>query len=107
MTVIEGQCPFGGADKLIADWAIQHQNDGVIHVPMPAFWQSMGGRAGPERNRRMLSRLMLHRGPKLVVGFHPYLDSSKGTKHMLRIAEEAGLKPLLFDGKNEEDISWG
>ena len=99
-TVIEGQCPYGGADKLIAEWAIQRKKAGVIHVPMPANWTELGKAAGPKRNRQMLNRLLSDEDPdKMVVAFHPNLMMSRGTLDMVTIAEKIpGLPVWLFDG---------
>lgn len=99
-TVIEGQCPYGGADKLIAEWATQRKKAGVVHVPMPADWVQLGKSAGPRRNRQMLERLLTDDDPdKMVVAFHPNLMMSKGTLDMVTLAEGVpGLPVWLFDG---------
>lgn len=41
-----------GADALADEWALEHQ---VALVRMPAYWKTEGKRAGPSRNRRMIS----------------------------------------------------
>ncbi|ODP39369.1 hypothetical protein BFL28_10530 [Sphingomonas turrisvirgatae] len=45
--VIEGRCPYGGADLHAQEWA---ENRGVPNKGFP-----MVGRAGPARNSRMLA----------------------------------------------------
>ncbi|HZF98269.1 MAG TPA: DUF2493 domain-containing protein [Pseudoxanthomonas sp.] len=68
-----------GADALSKRWAI---SKGIHYAEVPAFWESGRG-AGPARNYAML---LLE--PKGVVAF----PGGKGTAHMVRIAEKAGIK---------------
>jgi len=35
----------------------------------------------------------------LVVAFHDDIENSKGTKHMVNIAQKNGIKTLLFEKK--------
>lgn len=60
----------------------------------PANWRKYGKRAGPIRNRQMLEAK-----PDLVLAFHPDLNKSKGTKHMVQISQEAGIKTKVITGK--------
>jgi hypothetical protein len=46
-TIIEGRCPYGGADRHAQEWA---EARGVENLGFP-----MVGRAGPARNSRMLA----------------------------------------------------
>jgi hypothetical protein len=63
---------------------------GVIRseiIAYPADWDRDGRAAGPIRNRLMLGR---HPEIDLVVAFHDYIASSKGTRDMVRIAAGSG-----------------
>jgi hypothetical protein len=82
--VIEGQCPYGGADRFAERWA-KAQRPRVGHLPFPADWTRYGRRAGPIRNSEMLKKS----SPTHVACFHDNLPSSSGTKHMLSIARRA------------------
>ena len=105
--IIEG-CA-NGADR-IAGWpcpdiikkaTINHQ---TIHAPdgwaktrgievdhNPADWDKHGKAAGPIRNV-----VMLKKKPEMVVAFHKSLNTSKGTKHMVKIAREKGIYTVVF-----------
>lgn len=56
----------------------------------PAQWNAYGKAAGSIRNRQMLEQGK----PDLVVWFHNNITHSKGTKHMITIAQEVGI-PVL------------
>ena len=58
---------------------------------IPANWGLYGKAAGHIRNKWMLDRK-----PDLVLAFHPDIESSKGTKHMVKIAREAGVEVRVF-----------
>jgi hypothetical protein len=79
--VVHGCAP--GADSLAGRWATER---GVPQEPYPADWQKYGRRAGPLRNEQMLREAK----PDLVVAF----PGGRGTAHMVRIAEEAGVKVI-------------
>lgn len=66
-----------GADLLASDWANQEEID---CIRVPAKWSKEGRGAGPRRNERMLKKY----DPDLVVAF----PGGKGTKNMIRLAEE-------------------
>jgi hypothetical protein len=102
-TVIEGECPYGGVDKITAEWAEQHRKHGVEHVAMPAHWTRLRKAAGPERNGRMLAKLLSYDDPdKLVYAFHSNLMMSRGTLDMVEKAEKIPNLPIwVFDGKGE------
>lgn len=40
---------------------------------------------------KSLNERMLASGAELVLAFHPAVEKSKGTKHLLKLAEEAGV----------------
>jgi hypothetical protein len=78
--VIEGEAR--GADSLARIWAEERK------VPVEKF---------PARWSRYGRALMLEDGkPELVVAFHKNIDTSKGTRDMLKISADAGIKTLLF-----------
>lgn len=75
--VIQGDAP--GADSLAKEWA---EARGIKHTDCPADWKSLGRRAGPIRNRYMLTLK-----PDGVVAF----PGNDGTDDMCRAAKEAGV----------------
>lgn len=82
--IIQGECPYGGADKLAADYAEMR------HLPcigMKAHFRKMGGKAGPIRNGWMLK----HAGPIDCVLAFP---GDRGTANMIDQAERAGIRVL-------------
>lgn len=106
-------------EAMIRRALIEHQVDVVIHgaargidtragdvaaamgltvIPIPAHWEEHGRSAGPIRNHEMLRMLCLaaYAHPVGVIAFHPAIDESKGTAHMLRIAREAGISTRLI-----------
>ena len=58
----------------------------------PADWQQYGRSAGLIRNK-----LMLDQNPDLVLAFHPDIEQSKGTKHMVSIAKAKGTPTEVFN----------
>lgn len=98
--VIHGAC--SGADTAggqIADAL------GFEVEPYPAHWRHtedcspgcseyVGPGAGPIRNRKMLRESR----PDLVLAFHANIEHSKGTKHMVSIAREAGVPVEIITG---------
>jgi hypothetical protein len=63
---------------------------GMHVMEFPADWDLHGKAAGPIRNRQMLLAK-----PEIVIAFHDDLDSSKGTKDMVKIAKRTGVKVKL------------
>jgi hypothetical protein len=45
---------------------------------------------------KALNERMLARGADLVLGFHPQIDKSKGTRHLVELARKAGIEVRLF-----------
>ena len=84
-TVIEGEAR--GADTM---GRIAATELGMEVIPVPAQWDKYGRSAGPIRNQEMLKL-----GPDLVLAFHKNISESKGTAHMLKIAEKAGVVTRL------------
>lgn len=59
----------------------------------PAEWNKHGKAAGPIRNLQMLKE---NPDIALVLAFHSDIESSKGTKHMKKSAEKAGIEVRVF-----------
>lgn len=57
--------------------------------PYPADWEKYGKAAGPIRNLQMLKE---NPDIEFVLAFHSDIESSKGTKHMKKAAEKAGIE---------------
>lgn len=82
-----------GADTLAGEFASRY---GIPQSVFLADWTTFGKRAGPIRNQ-----LMLDEGkPELVVAF--WDGESRGTKHMIDIAEAAGVGVNVIYYKNCE-----
>ena len=75
--IVEGEA--SGADLMGRNWA---ERRGVPFVGYRANWKLYGRAAGPIRNREQFDK----ERPNLVVAFHEDLDSSKGTRDMVRYA---------------------
>jgi hypothetical protein len=80
--VIQGECR--GVDLTAKSVA---QALGFEVECYPADWDKYGKAAGPIRNKQMLEEGK----PDIVVAFHDDIDRSRGTKNMLKQAEEAGI----------------
>lgn len=74
-TMIEGECPVGGADAIAKELAYG-MNKKVKKVS--ARWKQLGKKAGPIRNT-----IMVNHGPKFGIAFHNNLKDSKGTKDVV------------------------
>jgi predicted Rossmann-fold nucleotide-binding protein len=74
-----------GADTLAAQWA---QDRGIPTQVYTAEWESLGRKAGPIRNQRMLTEGK----PDLVVAF----PGGKGTANMVAQARAAGLRVFAW-----------
>lgn len=71
-------------------------------IPMPAPWSEIGNAAGPFRNKAMLTVLLALKGcgyEVAVFAFHPNIEESKGTGHMLGLARAAGLAVTVCKGR--------
>lgn len=85
-----------GVDALGEDWA-RMNNIPVTGFPVtPADWKRYGKRAGYLRNRKM--------GEYAEALIAVWDGKSRGTKHMIDIADELGLviKAFIFDEKSGE-----
>ena len=93
LIIIEGCAP--GADNVACHFldgcSVHASHDEVKHRHFPANWDRYGRSAGPRRNIQMLEKGK----PDVVYAFHDNLAKSKGTKHMVKIAKEAGVPVYL------------
>ena len=81
--IIHGACR--GADMLSGQVS---KELGIPVQEFPADWNTYGLSAGPRRNQQMLDEGK----PNLVIAFHDDVNSSKGTKDMVRRAKNAGIE---------------
>lgn len=89
--LIHGVCQ--GADILAGEVAKE------LNIPIaefPANWKLYGISAGPKRNQQMLDEGK----PDYVLAFHDEINSSKGTKDMIRRAIKAGINYKLITNFN-------
>jgi predicted Rossmann-fold nucleotide-binding protein len=70
-----------GADRLAAEWALDHSIDLVVYQ---ARWKKWGRSAGHRRNHRML----MEGCPDLVIAF----PGGPGTNNMMQQAKKAGVE---------------
>ena len=90
-TVIEGRCPFGGADLYAETWATWNA---CPHEPFPADFDGLGKKAGPIRNQKMLDE----GNPDVVWAFvNKPLSASRGTADMVRRARVAGIPTYVVE----------
>ena len=83
--IVQGECPYGGVDRIARDWA--EQTDRVVSEGHPADWSKQG--AGPARNARMVAL-----GADLCIAF-PDIHS-RGTWDCLRKAAVAGIPGRVY-----------
>jgi hypothetical protein len=77
-----------GADKLADEWA-----DGKVAIhAFPAPWETLGHRAGPIRNQKMLDEGK----PDMVIAF----PGGAGTADMVKRAEKAGVPVVRIRPRN-------
>lgn len=87
--IIEGECPYGGADLYAKEGAIKL---GLKHKGYAADWDKYGRKAGPIRNQKMIDK----ESPAMVIAFHSNIEKSKGTKDMVNRATKTGIPCYLF-----------
>ena len=85
--VIAGACR--GADTLAVRAA---KALGFTYREYPANWALYGKRAGVLRNQEMIDL----ESPDLVVAFHPDIDSSKGTKDMIKRSKYNNINTIII-----------
>lgn len=83
LLIIEGECPYGGADLLAR---IEAERANVHVARIHALWETRYRSAGPQRNTIM--RLL---EPDEGIGFHAHIEKSRGTKNMARQLERADI----------------
>jgi hypothetical protein len=80
-----------GADSIAGDiaqsWRVTLPHGRITVLAFPANWGTYGKAAGVIRNQQML----VEGRPNLVLAFHNDIESSKGTKDMVRRARKAGI----------------
>lgn len=85
--LIEGEAR--GADRMARWWA---ETRGIKVERYPADWDKYGKAAGPIRNTKMLKEGK----PEAVIAFHENITESRGTRDMVRQAENAGIPVYYF-----------
>ena len=78
-----------GADSIAGSIALSL---GMQVEVYPAQWNLYGKGAGPIRNKQMLDEGK----PDKVLAFHENIESSKGTKDMVKISQEAEIEVEIF-----------
>ncbi len=109
--VVEGQCPYGGADEYAFEWAEAHRPL-VIPERHPAPWKQLGKAAGFYRNTHMVNL-----GADVCLGFPgpPRADGKRsGTQHCMDEAKAAGItvvtypwRPSYADGPPKSPYPYG
>jgi len=89
-TLIHGDCR--GADRIAGKIG---KALGLKVKPFPTKWHIYGKGAGPIRNEQMINEGL----PTHVIAFHDHLDTSKGTKDMIKRAESANIPVTVFTHK--------
>ena len=86
--IIEGEAP--GADKMAANIAKRRK---MTVLKFPANWKKYGKAAGPMRNKQMLDE----GNPDIVHAFYirETMNDSKGTKHMVELAKDRGIRVYI------------
>ena len=88
--IVEGDC--SGADRIAGELA---KARGLKIEVYAAKWNLYGKGAGPIRNYEMLAT-----NPDIVYAFHNDIKTSKGTKHMISIAEKNKVPVVLITEKD-------
>lgn len=79
--VVDGECPYGGADLFAHEWAMAHPTR-CTSERHPARWSTLGKAAGMARNQ-----LMVDLGADICLGFPG--PNSRGTAHCMQQARQA------------------
>ncbi|MDK2123877.1 SLOG family protein [Parachitinimonas caeni] len=88
-TVVHGDC--SGADALAGQIARQLGLRSVAMSKNKQDYAKFGRSAWKGLNERMLAR-----GVQLVLAFHPNIEASRGTRHMVEIARAAKVEVQIF-----------
>ncbi|WP_081343398.1 SLOG family protein [Mycobacteroides chelonae] len=95
VTVVHGECPYGGADIIAAAIA---DRLGFVVEPHPAAWKVHGKAAGPMRNQEMVDL-----GAHLCLAFPD--AESRGTWDCVRRAAAAGIRVIVDVGAGPYDYT--
>ena len=87
-----------GADSLGEQYAI---TNGLQVKYFPADWNTYGKSAGYIRNKQMAEYASYRKGYGALIAF--WDGKSKGTKHMINLAKEYGLKYFVY---NYQSNTW-
>lgn len=87
VTLVEGECPYGGVDRDARDWG--EKTTGVEVERHPADWNLHGRAAGMIRNSEMVAA-----GADLCIAFPA--RGSRGTWDCLKKAAEAGIPGRVY-----------
>ena len=87
-----------GADFLGKQYAL---TNGLQIKYFPADWDGLGKSAGYIRNRQMAEYASYRKGYGALIAF--WDGKSKGTKHMINLAKEYGLKYFVY---NYQSNTW-
>jgi hypothetical protein len=100
--IIHGDCD--GADRLAA---ITAKKQGHAVIPFPAKWTKYGRSAGPTRNAGMkhaVLPMLEYNNDVRCFAFHDNILTSKGTRHMAKIAWEGNIPVYLFGSDGECEL---
>lgn len=89
--VVQGECPYGGADRLAKRWC---KENGVPCLGMEALWDFYGKGAGPIRNGWMLDLLPIY---KLIA-----FPGDRGTNNAVEQAHKREMLVRDERGTNDE-----
>lgn len=87
VTVVQGECPYGGVDLAARKWA--DETSGVTGEPHPADWDRHGKAAGMIRNAEMVTA-----GASVCLAFPR--PASRGTWDCIRKAADAGIIVRIY-----------
>jgi len=73
---------------------------GISVISCSPDWDKYGKSAGLIRNRQMLDEGK----PDLVLAFSDHFETSKGTQHMVKIANDAGIPTRIFSSEYQHLI---
>lgn len=95
MEIISGTAK--GADKLGEIFAVKHN---IKIKRFPADWNTYGKRAGYIRNEQMAKYAISDDNYGVLIAF--WDGESRGTKHMINLANKHGLKVYVFNYNEEK-----
>lgn len=94
--LVHGACR--GADRIAGE---EGRRLGFRVREVPARWDLYGRGAGMRRNVEMLKYR-----PDLVLAFHEDLKDSRGTAHMVRLAQEASIPVRVVSRTNPRSLAF-